>query len=82
MCEDCGKYFADENGKNEIKLDDTITQKLPPQIIEGKGQNVTDGDKKKLTFCFDAVLSDFIRAQLDENPLMIRIIPSKKTVRL
>ena len=45
-----------------MKLDDTITQKLPPQIIEGKGQNVTDGDKKELTFCFDAALSDFIRA--------------------
>lgn len=28
-CKDCGKYFADEKGTNEIKLDDTVISKLP-----------------------------------------------------
>ena len=66
---DCGKYFADENGENEIKLDDTVIQKLPPEIIEGKGQNITVGEKKELTFRSNAAFSDFIRAQLDGKNL-------------
>ena len=49
-CKDCGKYFADENGTNEIELSDTVTQKLPPEIIKGKGQSITAGEKKELTF--------------------------------
>ena len=68
-CLDCGKYFADENGTNEIKLDDTVTQKLPPEIIEGKGQNITVGEKKALTFRSNAAFSDFIRVQLDGKNL-------------
>ena len=66
---DCGKYFADENGENEIKLDDTVIQKLPPEIIEGKGQNITVGEKKELTFRSNAAFSDFIRVQLDGKNL-------------
>lgn len=27
-CEDCNKYFSDKNGKNEIKLSDTVVAKL------------------------------------------------------
>ena len=68
-CLDCGKYFADENGKNEIELADTVTQKLPPEIIEGKGQSITVGEKKELTFRSNAAFSDFIRAQLDGKTL-------------
>ena len=68
-CKDCGKYFADQNGTNEIKLDDTVTQKLPPEIIEGKGQSVTEGEKKDLTFRSNAAFSDFIRARLDGKTL-------------
>ena len=68
-CLDCGKYFADENGTNEIKLDDTVTQKLPPEIIEGKGQSITAGEKKELTFRSNAAFGDFIRAQLDGKTL-------------
>nr|DAO88806.1 MAG TPA: MqsA [Caudoviricetes sp.] len=64
-CKDCGKYFADENGTNEIKLEDTVIAKLPPEIIEGKGQSLTAGEKKELTFRSNAAFSDFIRAQLD-----------------
>lgn len=68
-CKDCGKCFADENGENEIELADTITQKLPPEIIEGKEQSITEGEKSELTFRSNAAYSDFIRAQLDGKTL-------------
>ena len=68
-CKDCGKYFADENGTNEIILDDTVIAKLPPEIIEGKGQSITAGEKKELTFKSNAAFSDFIRVELDGKTL-------------
>ena len=68
-CTDCGKYFADENGKTEIKLDDTVISKLPPEIIKGTGQSITEGEKKELSFTSNAALGDFIRAQLDGKTL-------------
>ena len=68
-CKDCDKYFADENGTNEIKLDDTVIAKLPPEIIEGKGQSITAGEKKELTFKSNAAFSDFIRVEFDGKTL-------------
>ena len=68
-CKDCDKYFADENGIDEIALADTIIPKLPPEIIEGKGQSITAGDKKELTFKSNAAFSDFIRVELDGKTL-------------
>ncbi len=68
-CKDCGKYFADENGENEIALADTVIAKLPPEIIEGKGQSITAGEKKTLTFTSNAAFSDFIRVELDGKTL-------------
>ncbi|MGN0458543.1 MAG: hypothetical protein ACI4IL_06215 [Eubacterium sp.] len=68
-CTDCGKYFTDENGTDEITLDDTIISKLPPEIIEGKGQSVTEGESKELTFKSNAAFSDFIRVELDGKTL-------------
>ena len=68
-CLDCDKYFADENATNEIKLDDTVISKLPPEIIEGKGQSITAGEKKELTFKSNAAFSDFIRVELDGKTL-------------
>ena len=68
-CLDCGKYFADENGTNEIKLGDIVTAKLPLEIIEGKGQSLAAGEKKELTFRSSAAFSDFIRVELDGNIL-------------
>ena len=64
-CLDCGKYFADENGTTEIKLDDTVISKLPPEIIEGEGQSLTQGEVKELSFRSNASFSDFIRVELD-----------------
>ena len=66
---DCGKYFADENGENEIELSDTVIAKLPPEIIEGKGQSVTEGEKKELTFRSNAAFSDFVRVEFDGKTL-------------
>ena len=68
-CKDCGKYFADEKGTNEIKFDDTVISKLPPEIIEGKGQSITAGEKKELTFKSNAAFSDFVRVELDGKTL-------------
>lgn len=68
-CKDCKKYFSDAAGTNEIKLDDTVISKLPPEIIDGEGQSITAGDKKELTFRSNAAFSDFIRVELDGKTL-------------
>ena len=68
-CKDCGKYFADENGENEIELASTVIAKLPPEIIEGTGQSITEGEKKELTFRSNAAYSDFIRVLVDGKTL-------------
>ena len=68
-CLDCGKYFADQNGTNEIKLANTVISKLPPEIIEGKEQSITAGEKKELTFRSNAAFGDFIRVTLDGKTL-------------
>ena len=68
-CLDCDKFYADANGEKEIELTDTVIAKLPPEIIEGKGQSITAGGKKELTFRSNAAFGDFIRAQLDGKTL-------------
>ena len=68
-CLYCDKYFADENCENEIELADTVTQKLPPEITEGKGQSITSGDKKELTFRSNAAFGDFVEVRLDGSTL-------------
>ena len=68
-CKGCGKYFSDENGKNIIELKDTVIAKLPPEIIKGKGQSVTEGEKKALSFTSNAAFDDFIRVELDGKTL-------------
>ena len=69
QCENCKKYFADEKGTNEISLEDTVIQKLPPEIIKGKGKSVAEGEKKALSFTSNAAFSDFIRVELDGKTL-------------
>ena len=68
-CKDCGKYFADEKGENEIALADTVIAKLPPEIIKGAGQSITQGESKALSFTSNAAFSDFIRVELDGKTL-------------
>ena len=69
QCKDCKQCFSDKDGKNTIELKDTVTQKLPPEIIEGTGQSITAGEKKELTFKSNAAFSDFIRVELDGKTL-------------
>ena len=68
-CENCGKYFADEDGTKEISLSETVIQKLPPEIIEGNNATVNNGEKKSLTFRSNAAFADFIRVELDGKTL-------------
>ena len=81
-CLDCGKYFADENGENEIELNDTVTQKLPPEIIDGKGQSIVAEENKEVSFTSNAAFSDFIRVELDGKTLDEKYYTVKKAVRL
>ena len=69
QCQDCGDIFSDPDGKDEIELEDTVTEKLPPKIIKGKGQSVTEGEKNALSFTSNAAFSDFIRVELDGKTL-------------
>lgn len=38
-CKDCGKYFSDKDGKNEIKLADTVIAKLTKSTSPQTGDN-------------------------------------------
>ena len=75
QCTVCDKYFSDAEGTNEItdleswKAGDGKIDKLPPEIIEGKGQSITEGEKKVLSFTSNAAYSDFIRVELDGSEL-------------
>ena len=70
-CPDCGKYFSDVIGTKEItdldawKSGEGRIDKLPPEIIEGKGQSITAGEKKALSFTSNANYNDFLEVQLD-----------------
>lgn len=68
-CENCGKYYSDAEGTTEITKNETILKKLAPEIIDGKGQSVTAGEKKELIFRSNAAFADFIRVELDGNEL-------------
>ena len=69
QCRDCETYFSDEEGTDSIELKDTVSPKLPPEIIKGKGQSITAGEKKVLSFTSNAAFRDFIRVELDGKTL-------------
>ena len=69
QCESCKECFLDKDGKNNIDIADTVTKKLPPEIIKGKGQSITAGEKKVLSFTSNAAFSDFVRVELDGKNL-------------
>ena len=68
-CTVCDTYFSDKDGENEIELKDTVVSRKAPEIIEGKGQSITAGEKKELIFKSNAAFSDFIRVELDGKTL-------------
>lgn len=64
-CKDCDNNFSDKDGKNVIDLKDTVISKLAPEIIDGKGQSLTAGETRELTFRSNAAYSDFVRVEVD-----------------
>ena len=78
QCQDCGKFFSDPDGKNEIAREDTVITKLPPEIIEGTGQSITIEEAKEITFRSNAAFRDFIRVALDGKTLDEKYYTVKK----
>ncbi|MDO4487174.1 MAG: InlB B-repeat-containing protein [Bacillota bacterium] len=74
-CKDCGNNFSDATGMNSIsdldgwKTGEGRIDKIPIKITEGKGQSITAGEKKELTFGSNAAYRDFIRVELDGKAL-------------
>ncbi|MGN1368201.1 MAG: sortase B protein-sorting domain-containing protein [Aristaeellaceae bacterium] len=68
-CPDCSSCFSDADGKNAIRLEDTVTPKRPPEIIDGMDQSISVGEKKALSFTSNAAFSDFKRVELDGKTL-------------
>ncbi|MGN1275811.1 MAG: hypothetical protein ACI4UK_02320 [Floccifex sp.] len=66
-CTGCYKSFSDSEGNNEIF--DVMLDKLPPEIIKGKGQIVKVGNKKSLSFTSSADISEFMYVLVDEEEI-------------
>lgn len=49
-CTACDKYFADANGKTELTAENTVTEKVPPSIIQGNDARWKKGESSTLTF--------------------------------
>ena len=64
-CTACGKLFADADGKQEIRSEDTVTKKLAPSILDGANSEWRKGDENGLTFKSDAAFSDFVEVLVD-----------------
>ena len=64
-CTACGKLFADADGKQEIRSEDTVTKKLAPSILDGANGEWRKGDENGLTFRSDAAFSDFVEVLVD-----------------
>ena len=64
-CTACDKYFADANGKTELTAENTVTEKVPPSIIQGSDARWKKGESSTLTFRSDAAFEDLIEALVD-----------------
>ena len=64
-CTDCDKYYADENGTNEISLDDTVISKLPPEIIAGAEQIVSADKPGDVSFGSNTDMENFLGVEVD-----------------
>ena len=71
-CTACGRLFADADGKQEIRSEDTDTKKLAPSILDGVNGTWRKGDESGLTFKSDAAFSDFVEVLVDG-----KIIPAE-----
>lgn len=64
-CTACDKYFADANGKTELTVENTVTEKVPPSIIQGNDARWKKGESSTLTFRSDAAFEDFAEVLVD-----------------
>ena len=64
-CTACDKYFADANGKAELTAENTVTEKVPPSIIQGNDARWKKGESSTLTFRSDAAFEDFAEVLVD-----------------
>lgn len=71
-CTACDKYFADANGKTELTAENTVTEKVPPSIIQGNDARWKKGESSTLTFRSDAAFEDFAEVLVDGA-----VLPSK-----
>lgn len=68
-CTACDKYFADANGKTELSAVNTVTEKVPPSIIQGNDARWKKGESSTLTFRSDAAFEDLIEVLVDGTAL-------------
>lgn len=64
-CTACDKYFADANGKTELTAENTVTEKVPPSIIQGNDARWKKGESSTPTFRSDAAFEDLIEVLVD-----------------
>ena len=64
-CTACDKYFADANGKTELTAENTVTEKVPPSIIQGNDARWKKGESSTLTFRSNAPFEDFAEVLVD-----------------
>ena len=64
-CTACDKYFADANGQKEITAENTITEIVPPGIIQGNDAVWKKGEGGTLTFRSNAAYEDFAEVLVD-----------------
>ena len=64
-CTACDKYFADANGKTELTVENTVTEKVPPSIIQGSDARWKKGESSTLTFRSNAAFEDLIEVLVD-----------------
>lgn len=64
-CSGCEKYFADEQGENEITKEDTVLPQLAPEITEGMNGKWTLSGKDTLRFVSNAPYADFKSVSVD-----------------
>ena len=64
-CTACDKYFADANGQKEIAVENTVTEKVPPSIIQGNDARWKKGESSTLTFRSNAAFEDFAEVLVD-----------------
>ena len=67
-CEDCGKYFLDAQGTDEITLEETVLPKLP-SIIQGADAAWEKGSQEGLTVTSNGAFADFVKVLVDGKEL-------------